>query len=326
MKPRSTRPLESNPCEPIQADLSCMLDGELQPAAVRRVLVHMEVCPRCQEFFMGMRRNILLHRDLRGFLGQGRDTRTAGARKERRLHLARIFYELGKAYVLLFCSPGFRREVAVEPVPIPAARLQGRDLLEDVMGADERRQPWVHAHSLLNGHLDSELDNLAKGIALLEEGLAIQPKLYEARIYLGHARNLQGDMENACEEFRIVLRSSKELPIRGYALENLGNVYLQLGELQDAARCFRRVVQGEVLAQEPRFFTSWFNLGLTYALLGYFEESLCSFGALHGGFPEKRGAVAEIVASSKDLAKAMEVNPAFGSAMRERFPEFFETR
>ncbi len=335
MKARTRKGLDHDPCRPIQLDLSCMMDGELGPAAVRRVLVHMEVCPKCREFFNQLRRQVKAHQDPWGFMerGIGRSSSTRGpvrsGGKEKQLHLAQIFYELGKAYVLLSVSPGFRREVAVEPVPVPDQEDPGAELVERFVGGAVRRREggrrWVMAQALLEERLESPEGNLAKGTQLLEEALDIMPRFFEARIYLGHAKNLGGDLEGSCEEFRRVLRASRSLPIRGFALENLGNVYLQMGCFEDAARCFRRVVYGEVLSKEPRFFTSWFNLGLAYALMGRFEESKECFRELYDGFPEKRKSVGEMFAGHRALGRVLEENPRFAGELRRAFPEFFSS-
>ncbi len=53
-----------DPCLQIQVDLSAMVDGELDPAAVRRVLVHSDVCGSCRSFLTGVRSQIRLHRGL----------------------------------------------------------------------------------------------------------------------------------------------------------------------------------------------------------------------------------------------------------------------
>ena len=334
MRARTRKGLDHDPCRPIQVDLSCMMDGELEPAAVRRVLVHMEVCPKCRDFFAHLRRQVKAHRDPWGFMerGLGRSPAKAPLKndgKEKQLHLAQIFYELGKAYVLLSVSPGFRREVSVEPVPVPDSGDPGAEIVERVVSGVSRKRNagrWVMAEALLEEHLESEQGNLAKGTQLLEEALDIMPRFFEARIYLGHAKNLGGDLEGACDEFRMVLRASKSLPIRGYALENLGNVYLQMGCFEEAARCFRRVVYGDVLSREPRFFTSWYNLGLTYALLGRFEESLECFRELYDGFSDKRKTVGEMLRGHRGLCKVLEDNPAFAGDLRRSFPEFFSVR
>jgi hypothetical protein len=49
-------------CLPIQADLSAMLDGELDPAGVRRVTVHSDACSACRSFLDGIRQQVGLHR------------------------------------------------------------------------------------------------------------------------------------------------------------------------------------------------------------------------------------------------------------------------
>ena len=331
MKARSKERLGSDPCYPIQVDLSCMVDGELDPAAVKRVLVHVEVCAKCREFFKTLRKHVRAHRDVFHILEKGlRSERRAGRSRlsagEKTLHIARIFYELGKAYVLISVSPSFKREVSREPVPIPEYRMKGKAILDRFLGdpsARSVRGKWIKARALLNGHLDSELENLEKGTNLLEESLEIQPRLHEARIYLGHARNLSGDLEGACEEFRVVLREARNLLMRGYALENLGNVYLQMGELEKAAMCFRRVVLSEIVAREPRFYTSWFNLGLAYALSGEFKESIKAFESLYEKYPGERSKVAEIMSLNKGLGELMKENPCFMSEMKTRFPGFF---
>ncbi len=334
MKARAQKGLDHDPCRPIQLDLSCMMDGELGPAAVRRVLVHMEVCPKCRDFFAQLRRQVKAHQDPWGFMerGLGRSPARAPQKnggKEKQLHLAQIFYELGKAYVLLSVSPGFRREIDVEPVPVPDRGDPEAEFLEKVLDGVTRgrgRGRWVMARSVLEERLESEEANLAKGTQLLEEALDIMPRFFEARIYLGHAKNLGGDLEGACDEFRKVLRASRSLPIRGFALENLGNVYLQMGCYEEAARCFRRVVFGDVLSRDPRFFTSWFNLGLSYAHLGRFQESLECFGNLYEGFPEKRKDAGEMLASREGLREILKKNPGFAGELRRSFPEFFRTR
>ncbi len=53
-----------DPCLQIQADLSAMLDGELDAASVRRVMVHSDVCPSCTAFVEGIRVQARTHQDL----------------------------------------------------------------------------------------------------------------------------------------------------------------------------------------------------------------------------------------------------------------------
>src|SRR5688572_24178238 len=61
MKTISRNTSDRDPCLPIQVDLSCMIDGELDPAAIRRVLVHAEVCASCGSFLRAIRLQAKAH-------------------------------------------------------------------------------------------------------------------------------------------------------------------------------------------------------------------------------------------------------------------------
>ena len=323
------------PCESVQVDLSCLMDGELDDGAARRVLVHLEVCPRCRRFFGALRRQVRAHQDAFRMMAGGPAGGLAGrggsgeVELDRR-RLAQAFYELGKAYVLVSISPSFRREVASEPLPIPSCRSKGRALLDGYLGGrrfqDRRAQRWNEVRNLLKGRLGDKRESLRKGIRILEESLELQADFFQARIYLGHARNLVGDLEGACEEFRHVLREAREERIRGFALENLGNTYLQMDELEDAARCFRRVVHGDILRREPRFFTSWFNLGLTYGLQGKINQSMGCFRELHDNYSKQRQTVREIFSTHREISSLLDQNDTFRNRLREKCPGFFAAR
>jgi tetratricopeptide (TPR) repeat protein len=66
MEPFSTTNPGIDPCLQIQVDLSAMLDGELDAASVRRVMVHSDVCESCRNFLAGIRSQVQLHRELAG--------------------------------------------------------------------------------------------------------------------------------------------------------------------------------------------------------------------------------------------------------------------
>ena len=54
----------NDPCAELQADISALLDRELDDARVRRVLVHVEICPHCHRFLNSLRTQVDLHRHL----------------------------------------------------------------------------------------------------------------------------------------------------------------------------------------------------------------------------------------------------------------------
>ena len=114
----------SDPCLQIQTDLSAMLDGELDPASVRRVMVHSDVCPSCRSFLAGIRTQVRLHKQAAQMQAAASGSDTAALRLRDQLtvnrrKLSKILYELGRGFVLMGLSPDFSREVAREPVPVP---------------------------------------------------------------------------------------------------------------------------------------------------------------------------------------------------------------
>ena len=55
---------EPSLCLQIQADVSAMIDGELDAAGVRRVTAHVDACSACRAFHDGILRQVGLHRRL----------------------------------------------------------------------------------------------------------------------------------------------------------------------------------------------------------------------------------------------------------------------
>ena len=131
----------TDPCLPIQVDLSAMLDGELDAAIVRRGMVHSDVCSSCSSFLDGIRNQARAHRQLAtcqmidasrgGVVGAdvlerlGEEAAASGADGpsraahelrqrllENQRQLAKILYELGRGFVLMGVDPSFSRIVA----------------------------------------------------------------------------------------------------------------------------------------------------------------------------------------------------------------------
>ena len=334
-----------DPCLPIQVDLSAMLDGELDAASIRRVMVHSDVCPSCKGFLDGIRIQVQAHRELalagvveevcsrNGSSRRVSDPRPQALRKlllRNRLQLARILYELGRGFVLMGTSPSFTRVVAGEPVPIPDMFLRGRNLLDEVerleVGDDGRRLDgeWVRAKQLFSeGRLGSPTENLGKGKRLLRETLALRNDFHEARIYLGHAHHVGQENELAKREFGIVLDETADPIMRAFALENLGNVYLEEGQPRRGIAYFLELVQSGLIAREPRFFTTYFNLALAYGLLADFAECQTWFLRLHRDFPHKRRMIARELGSRHQFASVLGRHPVVLAELARQFPEWF---
>ncbi|MCB9881693.1 MAG: zf-HC2 domain-containing protein [Planctomycetes bacterium] len=59
-EPMRDAPLR-DPCEDIEADVSALIDRELDEAGLRRVIVHLEICPSCRRFLDSIRAQVTLH-------------------------------------------------------------------------------------------------------------------------------------------------------------------------------------------------------------------------------------------------------------------------
>ena len=184
----------------------------------------------------------------------------------------------------------------------------------------------MRARSLLNGHLDSVRDNLEKGSSLLEEALDIKPRYHEARIYLGHARELSGRGEEARAEFRKVLKSTRSRVLRSFALENLGNSFLIADDLGSAIDMFRQLTTSGILAKERRFFTAWLNLAAACARAGRIDECVAALEALDAEFPEKREWVRDQISSRPLFKASIENRPSILAGLAHQFPACFSAR
>lgn len=315
-----------DPCLQIQVDLSAMLDGELDGAGVRRVMVHSDACQACRRFLEGVRVNVGLHRSLAATDGVG--ARDGGSKRLRdelvasRRKLARVLYELGRGFVLMGLSPDFSREVAQEPVPVPDAAQRGRNLLDEVRrsGADAS---WVLADELLDGRLRSPEENLGKGQRLLTECLALEPAFHEARIYLGLLHHVRGQRSAARRQFQHVLAHASDPVMRGYALSNLGNIHLDEGDSEGAVGLLLQLVDSGILPEHPKMSTALFNLAIAYGMKGDFGASQAWFERLHVESPHKRTLVGRELARRSQFLHLLRTRPdaaALALSLRRLFP------
>lgn len=332
--PWFTTEFQEEPCLPIQVDLSAMLDGELDPASVRRVMVHSDVCPSCKSFLRGIRSQLRAHQDLASMLSDEAvvcDRRGGPADLRRKLienrdQLARILYELGRGFVLMGMSPRFSRVVAREPVPIPDLCLRGRNLLDEVdrIAAGRPAAEWVRAKRLFDAEPQrSPAENMAKGMRLLREALLLRADFHEARIYVGHALTVIRELDGARAEFASVLAASGDKLIRAFALENLGIAYMEESRYGEAIPHFEALVDSGVITSEPRFFTCYFNLAVSHGLLRHFEDCGRWFGRLHAEFPHKRRQVGIELKSRTRFAQVLHSRPQVEAGYTARFPEWF---
>jgi len=335
----------SDPCLPIQADLSAMLDGELDAAVVRRVMVHSDACPSCSAFLQSIRDQAQAHRELaacqlidsvleernrEAAFGDGiaSDLRRRLLGNQRQL--AKVLYELGRGFVLMGVDPSFSRVVAREPVPVPDMCLRGRNLLDEVERLSVREQvhmgqEWVRAKVLFRQRdLRDPVENLAKGRRLLRETLLLWDDYHEARIYLGHAYQVEQKHGRAILEFSRVLDRSRNIVTRAFALENLGNLHLEQGRFDEAIGLFMELVGSGVIDQEPRFHTTYFNLALACGFKEEFEDCENWLRVLDEKFPHKRRGMAEEFEKRVQFGRILSRHPDVLSRFVEQFPTWFK--
>lgn len=324
-----------DPCLQIQVDLSAMLDGELDPAGVRRVMVHSDLCASCREFLDGIRNQVRLHKTLATamvpagageaaptVLTQLREQLTANRRK-----LSRVLYELGRGFVLMGLSADFSREVAKEPVPVPDMAMRGRSLLDEVArsGSGSAGPEWVAAKQLFDGQLRTADENLARGQRLLSECLALDETCDEARIYLGLVHYVRGQRPTARRQFQEVLARSQDRRIRGFALLNLGNVHLDEGDAEGAVKLLLQLVESGVIPEQPSLSTAYFNLALAFGMAGQFGECLQWFQRMARELPHKLSWVARELERRSQFVHLIRNHPD-ARVVSEAFPSWFVAR
>ena len=329
-------------CLPIQADLSAMLDGELDPAGVRRVTMHSDACPACRSFFEGIRKQVGLHRRCAAAMSEptsalgvaeGHEA-GAAARGNQTLRrqltgnqrkLSRILYELGRNFTLMGLSPEFSREVAKEPMPVPDVAMRGRSFLDEVAraSAEASAPEWVAAKDLFDGQLRTPEENLARGQRLLTECMSLDPAADDARIYLGLVHYARGQRALARKQFQLVLERSKDAVMRGFALSNLSNIHLDEGDCDGAVALLLEVVESGVVARQPRLVAVFFNLALAHGLKGRFDESLSWFDRLRSDAPHRCRWVAQELSRRSHFLHLVHTHPeahVLADRLREWFP------
>ncbi len=320
-------------CGNFQVDLSCLVDGELDEAASARAMAHLEACDSCCGFFEDTRLQVRLHRDMadpeplveRYALLLGQEGTEELAADELVHRLATIFYQIGKAYVLLEIRPE-RTRVFEEAVRVESTRAHGRGFVDGVVARgmdDVGGVDWNSARGMLNGKLSKVDGALEKGLRLLGEALEVDPAHEEARLYLGFAQLHLEKPLRAQREFKRVFRTALDEANRGHAAVQMALMHAKEGEYREAIALLRWVTASGLIDLDERFFFVRFNIGMYYAHLHQKDRAIGAFRTLLDRHPESTDDVVGFFASSPKLRAVIDSQESFSEELLRTCPELF---
>ncbi|MBL8863265.1 MAG: hypothetical protein JNK02_14810 [Planctomycetes bacterium] len=325
---------ESDVCTNFQLDLSALVDGEIDQGAAGRAMVHMEACTCCRGFFEDVRQQVRFHKDVAApdrlfariamLTGAELSATVEGIDLVHRL--ATVFYQLGKAYVLVAIDPGYRERVFEVAVPVGDAQIRGRGFVDGVLLDGKSRAgglDWKRARAMLNGKLEKLESPLEKGRRLLEEAIATDASHEEAQLYLAFLHGHEGKRLTAAEEYRRIFQTALSPANRGHAAIQLGRLHSSERNYRKAIACWRWVTMSGLADEDDRFFVARFNLGMVYALLRNRPRSLGYFRELMDRHPDRVGEVADLFARSPRLRESIDAQPGFAEALVSTVPELF---
>jgi hypothetical protein len=331
---------QSDPCAPFAADLSALVDNEVDEIVARRLVVHLEICGRCREFFASMQAMANTHREIAKIAGKSsfedeqrrkreesareRVRRIVGRRAFRRF--AAVLYRLGKAYLLITSDRNYRTEVFRQPVAVDSESVRGRRLVDQILARGEGRYEgfdWIQAGQLLEHSLESDIDLRERARVLLEQALYLKPNFAEARLYLGFYFKLAGDLDSAEREFKRVFETARNAENRGHAGAQLVTVHEAKGDLSSALEIIERMLARRLPEQDGRFYFTYFNLAVIRALRGEYPLSVEALATLARRFPDRIGEIRQKLAHSVPLREAFDGSPEFRSDVERLLPALF---
>jgi len=345
--------LTTQACTVFEKDINLFVDHELAVPEVSRLTAHLTECASCRSYVDDLREMADLHRGMAELAPGTTEDAVRGlvdkhglfAGITRRLlqdkseELARLFYELGKAYVLAGNQASLgRRFQKVVPVSRPVDIRVATDRARRVAREGEALAAASPAESkgdFRQGSLFGRSRKLfadsaapgagasASGQRCLTAALALRPDLDEARLYLGFHHMLVGRLDRASAEFRRVYRSGKDPVHRLMALQYLGNIYSTRYEHQRAIECYEQVAAEDSRSAEPRFYTALVNLGMDCAKLGQEERSARHFAELVERFPAHLDQSRRILSQATDFTALLQRDAHLRESLHRNVPALF---
>jgi tetratricopeptide (TPR) repeat protein len=339
--------LSTDACVAFERDINLFVDHELTAAQSSHLVDHLQACGPCRDYVDDLRELSEMHRETDSAEAEARKmaevvdrhklfasiTRTLVG--DKRTELARLFYELGKAYVLLANStregaPQRSVLAVAAPVDIRSASDRGRRVAqegEDLSAAGEADREsgslFRRSRQLFQSASRAGSTALVTGRRLLEQALVICPDFDEARLYLGFHHMLAGRNDRARVEFRRVYREGGDLVHRMMALQFLGNVHASAGDYDRAIECFEEVVASGVDTSEPRLFTSLLNLAVVCAKAGHGPDSVRHFTEFVTRFPARVEQARVLLSRKETFAAVLRREAGLHEQLRRHVPALF---
>lgn len=340
--------LSTEACVAFEHDINLFVDHELAESESGRLVQHLESCGACRDYVDDLRELAELHRQTAAVDVDARAIEQLVDRHalfaaitrtlvhDKRAELARLFYELGKAYVLLANDaihghPLRSVLTASQPVDIRSATDHGRRVaqegeeLSSAAGTPDRESGSLFRRSrgLFRAASRAGSGALATGRRLLEQALAIRPELDEARLYLGFHHMLAGRNDRARLEFRRVYHDGHDPIHRMMALQFLGNVHSTAGDYARAIECYEEVASSGVDSREPRLFTSLLNLAVTCAKAGQPARSVRHFSEFVVRFPARVDQARTLLSRKESFAAVLRREADLHDQLRRQVPALF---
>ncbi len=341
--------LSHDACVAFERDISLFVDHELPPAGNPRLIDHLQACPPCRDYVNDLREMAALHQtvdsEADAALADMIDRHALFASitktllRDKRDELARLFYELGKAYVVAgneALSGRDHRSVMLvrRPVDIRTTTDRARRLAregealsiatpEPAADARETGSLFRRSRQVFSSSARAGAGALANGHRLLREALALRPDFDEARLYLGFHHMLTGRHDRARIEFRRVYRDGRDPVHRMMALQFLGNLHSTLGDYGRAIECYEEVVASGLVESEPRFYTSLVNLAVSCAKAGLASRCVQHFSELVARFPSQVDQTRALLSRAESFAAVLRRQADLHDTLRRRVPALF---
>jgi len=137
---------------------------------------------------------------------------------------------------------------------------------------------WVYDTYCMRGYIRTDLEDFAGAIQDLNQALSLVPKGYRARFLRARARELNGDLEGAIEDYSEVILKGQDDAV---AFDNRGDLYRQQGHLEQALADY-----SEAIRLEPSEWLYHYDRGSAYAEKGDIQLAISDYQQALKHYPD----------------------------------------